>query len=201
MVWEKVARHYANETTIAGYDLLNEPIVYTSIIPRLNASTVDAFNIKVTAAIRAVDPNHIIFLEPANMNTYNTSFDSKIVWSPHFRPLSFAPEYYPDNLTVLEADLAAKYDTFVLQLHQPMWIGEFGANMSDASADLWLRDAKTLFDKYQVGWAWWAYPGPRGSDLPIPSVLANPATNVSSNQPETFSCPHARPVDQCATPD
>jgi endoglycosylceramidase len=186
MVWKNVARHYANETTIAGYDLFNEPFVYTSIIPGLNASNVDSFNIKATAAIRTVDQNHIIFLEPANMNTYKTSFDSKIVWSPHFYPLSFAPEYYPENVTVLEADLAAKYQTFVLQSHLPMWIGEFGAFMNDSSADNWLRDAKSLFDKYQVGWAWWPYYDPKDGN-PVPSPLLNPDTSASSTQAESFT--------------
>jgi len=177
MLWKNIARHYANETTIAGYDLLNEPFVYTSIIPWLNASNVDSFNVKVTAAIRTVDSNHIIFLEPANMPTFNTSFDSKIAWSPHFYPLSFAPVYYPENLTVLEADLEAKYQTFVIQSHRPMWIGEFGAYMNSPSADNWERDAKSLFDKYQVGWAWWPSKDPR---RPVPSALLNPSTSVSS---------------------
>jgi endoglycosylceramidase len=185
MVWKSIAKHYANETTIAGYDLLNEPFVYTSIIPGLNASNVGSFYARVTAAIRAVDPNHIIFLEPANMNTVNISFDSKIVWSPHFYPLSFAPEYYPENMTVLQADLAAKYQMFVLQSHVPMWIGEFGAFMNDASANDWLRDAKRLFDKYQVGWAWYAYPDPMGMNS-MPNCLLNPDTSASSSQAVPF---------------
>jgi hypothetical protein len=40
-----------------------------------------------------------------------------------------------------------------------MWIGEFGAFMDDHSCrDDWLQDAVGLFDKYQVGWTWWAFP-------------------------------------------
>jgi aryl-phospho-beta-D-glucosidase BglC (GH1 family) len=169
MVWANIASHYANEPTIAGYDLLNEPWVYNSVIPSLNASYLDSFYARVTAAIRAVDQNHILFLEPANMNTFNTSFDSKIVWSPHFYPLSFDPKYYPQNMTVLQADLAAKYQTFVLDSKTPMWIGEFAAFMTDNTAYNWLNDAKTLFAKYQIGWAWWAYPDPSNEDtIPVP---------------------------------
>jgi aryl-phospho-beta-D-glucosidase BglC (GH1 family) len=92
-VWKGIATHYAKEPTIAGYDLLNEPWVYTSIIPQLNATHIDAFYSRVTEAIRSVDPYHLIFLEPANMNTFNTSFDGKIVWAPHFYSWSFAPKY------------------------------------------------------------------------------------------------------------
>ncbi len=200
MVWKNIARHYANEPTIAGYDLLNEPWIYTSIMPELNASHVDSFYMRVTAAIRAVDPNHILFLEPANTNenpnTFNTSFDSKIVWSPHFYPLSFAPKYYPENLTVLQANLAAKYQTFVLDSKVPMWIGEFGAFMTYASADKWLRDTKSLFDKYQVGWTWWAYAGP-GDGNSVPDCLLNPDTSVSSGQAPLIISPISNFTESC----
>jgi aryl-phospho-beta-D-glucosidase BglC (GH1 family) len=175
MVWKNIATHYAKEPTIAGYDLFNEPWVYTSLIPQLNATHIDSFYTRVTEAIRSVDPYHLIFLEPANMNTFNTSFDGKIVWAPHFYPWSFAQEYYPQNLTILEADLEAKYQTFVLNSKVPMWIGEFGAYMKDHSAERWLEDAKTLFDKFQVGWAWWAY----GDGSSIPDCLKNPGTNTN----------------------
>jgi endoglucanase len=169
MVWGKISKYYAKEPTIAGYDLLNEPWVYTAIIPGLNASNVESFCAKVTAAIRTVERNHIMFLEPANMNKFNISFDSKIVWAPHFYPLSFAPEHYTKNLTMLDADLAAKYQTFVLGSKVPMWIEEFGAFTKDHSTEDWLGDAKRPFDKYQLGWAWWAYADPRyGNSVPDP---------------------------------
>jgi hypothetical protein len=188
MVWKNVASHYANEPAVAGYDLLNEPWMYTSIIPELNATHIDSFYVKVAEAVRAVDPNHIIFLEPANMNTFNTSFDDKIVWAPHFYPWSFAPHYYPENLTILEADFVAKYEMFVLRSNVPMWIGEFGAFMKDHSAEHWLGDAKTLFDKYQVGWAWWAYS--KSTDgKSIPDCLLNPDTSASSSQAPLFIPP------------
>jgi endoglycosylceramidase len=178
MVWKNVAAHYANEPTMAGYDLLNEPWVYTSLIPQLNATHIDSFYSRVTEAIRSVDPYHLIFLEPANMNTFNTSFDSKIVWAPHFYAWSFAREYYPQNRTILEADFAAKYEAFVLNSKVPMWIGEFGAFMKDHSAEHWLEDAKSLFDKYQVGWAWWAYGNSRDGNS-IPDSLKNPKTSAT----------------------
>jgi endoglycosylceramidase len=182
MVWNNVATHYANEPTIAGYDLLNEPWIYTSIIPELNATHIDAFYTKATEAIRSVDPNHIIFLEPANMNTFNTSFDSKIVWAPHFYPLSFASSYYSENLTVLELKMDAMYQNYVMNSNVPMWMGEFGAFMTDGTANNWLKNAQGLFDKYQIGWAWWAYGDPidRGR---VPSCLYNPETTATNTGP------------------
>jgi endoglycosylceramidase len=186
-VWTKVALRYAKEPTVAGYDILNEPWIYNSVIPNLNASHVDSFYVKVIESIRAVDSNHSIFLEPANVHANSFPLKDKIVWSPHFYPLSFAPHYHPLNITVLRADLDAKYKTFVIEMGSPMWIGEFGAFMQDASSEQWLRDAVALFNEYQVGWAWWAYSRSRGGltftnlmkafDL---SMTRSFSTNVSS---------------------
>jgi len=50
-VWTKVALRYAKEPTVAGYDILNEPWIYNSVIPNLNASHVDSFYVKVIESI------------------------------------------------------------------------------------------------------------------------------------------------------
>jgi hypothetical protein len=64
--------------------------------------------------------------------------------------------------------------------------------MSDQSAEHWLADAKSLFERYQVGWAWWAY-GSSGSGNPVPDCIENPKTGVSiilllaiSNPPDNW---------------
>jgi endoglycosylceramidase len=159
-VWTEIAHHFANEPAIAGYDLLNEPWIYTSVMPELNATALDAFYFKAIQAIRAVDTNHIIFLEPANMNTFKLPTRTNIVWSPHFYPLSFAPKYQMQNFTNLENDFVAKYKTFLIDSGTPLWIGEFGAFMPDnSSRGIWTQDALTLFNRYEIGWGWWAYSG------------------------------------------
>jgi len=175
-MWREIASTYANEPTIAGYDVLNEPWVYTSVIPYLNASHVDRFYLKVVGSIRSVDANHIIFLEPANMNTFRFPLSKNIVWSPHFYPLSFASTYSHDDIARLEADLRAKYNKFVLELESPIWIGEFGAFMKDMSRDDWLEDATQLFGKYQVGWAWWAFGNNARREQTVPYCLALPGS-------------------------
>ena len=157
-VWRNVARRYANETTIAGYDILNEPWVYTSIYPNLNASYVNDFYVRVIKSIRTVDPNHIIFLEPSNMHPLDFPLKENIVWSPHFYTLSFAALYHQSDFGLLEADISAKYQKFVIEMGSPMWIGEFGAFMRDGSSfQRWLQDAVKILNKYQIGWAWWAF--------------------------------------------
>jgi hypothetical protein len=106
---------------------------------------------------RQVDQNHILFLEPANMNTVKLQTRTNIVWSPHFYPLSFASKYYAQNFTFLENDLAAKYETFVVDSGIPMRVGEFGAFALQNELRNLTQDALTLFNRYHVGWAWWAF--------------------------------------------
>jgi aryl-phospho-beta-D-glucosidase BglC (GH1 family) len=170
-VWRQVAQHYANQPVIAGYDILNEPWVYTTVNPTVNATSVDNFYAKAVQAIRQVDRNHLIFLEPANLNTFKFPATKNIFWSPHFYQLSFTSRYYPQNFTILKLDFEAKYKTFVQVLHTPMWIGEFGAFMPDKSSRMeWAQDVVKLFNGRDIGWAWWAYTG----DGSIPSALAFP---------------------------
>ena len=172
---------------VAGYDLLNEPMVYTSVIPSLNASNVNEFYLKVIRSIRTVDPNHIIFLEPANMFS---SFEvgEKIVWSPHFYPLSFSATYSSDARKILEEDLVAKYRTFILKSKSPMWLGEFGAFMKDSTYQSWLQDAKGLFDKYQLGWAWWGFNSEYDH---IPVSLSSPSLSADSLTSQVLTVPTA----------
>jgi endoglycosylceramidase len=171
-VWVKIAEHFANNPTIAGYDLLNEPWIYSSVLAQLNGTALDAFYARAIEAIRAVDSNHIIFLEPANMNAFILPMIANIVWSPHFYQLAFSHEYDGQNFTELERAFIAQRDKYVNGLGVPMWIGEFGSFMPDnSSRATWTQDALTLFNRYQVGWAWWAY---NGNYTSIPDQLYVP---------------------------
>lgn len=159
-VWVRIAQHFANEPSVAGYDLLNEPWIYIYSKPGVNSSAVGSFYSRAIEAIRSVDPNHIIFLEPANINSFKLPKASNIVWSPHFYQFSFANKYYIENFTVLENDFLAKYRAFAVDSGTPIWFGEFGAFMRDEPSRVtWIENAMTLFHRYHVGWAWWAYDG------------------------------------------
>lgn len=167
-VWAQIAQHFANEPTIAGYDVFNEPFVYL-----YNGQAVANLYARIVNAIRASDQNHMIFLETDSMNTFKLATRTNIVWSPHFYPRSFATKYSQQDFNVLENDFIAKYRSVVIESGTPMWIGEFGAFMQDStSRATWTQDALTLFNRYQVGWAWWAFNGQYTS---IPDQLYVPS--------------------------
>lgn len=71
-LWKAIAERYKNEPTIAGFDLLNEPVTTTSIDQWqvLAQGTIDS--------IRTVDHTHIIFVERLNAVGSNWTNDSNL---------------------------------------------------------------------------------------------------------------------------
>jgi endoglucanase len=97
-LWQAIARHCANEPIIAGYDLVNEPIVTHSIEQWQNLAQ------SLTDSIRNLDRNHIIIVERLNAinnnweNNKDCNFvkinDDNILYTFHF----YAPiEYSHQN--------------------------------------------------------------------------------------------------------
>lgn len=61
--WKAIAKRYAAEPTVAGYDLVNEPVTTRSIDQWKDLAT------KLTKAIREVDTGHLIVVERLNGTT------------------------------------------------------------------------------------------------------------------------------------
>ena len=142
-IWQKIASRFSKEPTVIGYDLLNEPIA-----THFNA---DSFNPKleplykrITAAIRTVDPNHLIFLGGAqwdnNFKVFGPPFDGKLVYTFH--------KYW---MTVNQ-DAIQEYLDFRNKYNVPIWMGESGEN-----TDEWISSYRTLLEKNNIGWCFWPY--------------------------------------------
>lgn len=58
-LWQAIAQRYKDETIIAGYDLVNEPIAYS-------LKDWEGLAKRLVSAIREVDPNHLIIVERLN---------------------------------------------------------------------------------------------------------------------------------------
>lgn len=67
-MWEDIAKRYANEDTILGWGLMNEPItkyVEGATLEQMLQPWIDTAN-QFKNAIRKYDTNHILFIEPAS---------------------------------------------------------------------------------------------------------------------------------------
>jgi hypothetical protein len=75
--WSDFASHYANEPTIAGYDIVNEPAPPS-------AAVYSAWSQATYNAITAVDPHHFVVLEvdSADWNLPSVS-GTRILWEGH----------------------------------------------------------------------------------------------------------------------
>ncbi len=136
-LWSKLAERYKDEEWIGGYDLINE----TNYPLEGNASLKELF-LDITAAVREVDTNHIIFIEGnqfANDYTGLTPpWDDNMAYSFH--------KYW--NPTTVET--IQKYLDIRTEFNVPFWMGESGENKND-----WYRSAVQLFEANNLGWAWW----------------------------------------------
>jgi endoglucanase len=147
-LWKELAKRYANEPYIGGYDILNEtnwgfdnPEDKRGTEEKRNIPLRDFF-IRLTKAIREVDKNHIIFLEGNGFaNNYRGMFplwDKNLVISFHKYGNFSAKETIQNFL-----DYRDKYNV-------PLWLGESGEN-----SNTWFTNTIKLMEDNDIGWCWW----------------------------------------------
>ncbi len=170
--WEEVARRYKGNATIAGYNVMNEPVsnapagrFYPDSDYKTDWETFNAVYRRVVTAIRAIDPVHIIFLEgdlfSSRFEHMDAPFAENLVYSSH----NYAgPTYDPRKKSISQAQrlenqkkqkeiFLAHEGTKYAQKHQvPLWVGEFGAN-----GDCGLDDQIGVFEAHQAHWTIWTY--------------------------------------------
>lgn len=168
-LWKEIARRYRGDATIAGYNLLCEPV--TDDVPRLND-----FYAAVIRAIREVDPDHLIVLDSNRWAKDISSLEDRLFEDPQVIPAlhhyymddrSFARlTKYPDAMdgkicdrNALAATLNGKYDQ--RRICRPVMASEFGINRrldQPFSAQLAItRDLVSIFEENNWGWSMWCY--------------------------------------------
>ena len=149
-LWRKLAQRYAGDPAIGGYDIINEPN-WGFEDPKDTRGTRETGNqplrqlmMEITAAIREVDPSHLIIIEGNGFgNNYNGIFplwDSNLVVSFHkygnFNTRTSIQKFL---------DLQDKYN-------MPLWLGESGEN-----SNTWFTEAIGLVESNNIGWCWWQH--------------------------------------------
>jgi endoglucanase len=152
-LWRHIAEHYANEPTVLGYDLLNEPIPHYPALASLKPSLEPLLR-KISSAVREVDRGHTLILEAAvwdsDFSVFGPPFDSNVLYSIH--------KYWmkPDQSSIQEyLDFRAKYNV-------PLWVGESGEN-----TDQWISEFRGLLEKNDIGWCFWPYKKMDASSAPV----------------------------------
>lgn len=146
-IWRRIAEHYADEDVILGYELANEPVATYwegEERDRLNAALEPLYK-RATAAIREVDPNHIILLGGPQWNSYfgnftDWTFDDNIMYTCH---------RYGGPAT---AEAIASYIEFRDKTNRPMYMGELGHN-----TDEWMSDFVNAMRANNIGYTFWPY--------------------------------------------
>lgn len=169
-LWEELAKHYKDNKWIAGYNPMNEPTdeLHTRVI---------AWYERVEKAIRAIDPNHILFWDG---NTFGADFShfpkpfSNSVYACHdYTNYGFAqaPEIYTGAQHQREK-LQRSFDRKVEYMRSqsmPIWNGEFGPTYQNAEDGIpnWeemnearfkvLNDQLEIYDQAEASWSIWLY--------------------------------------------
>jgi endoglucanase len=143
-IWRHIANHYKNYTGnewIAGYDLINEPVLET-----VKSNLLQSYK-DITAQIRAVDTNHLILAEGnySGSDFYDMleRWDTNLVFTNHY----YGPQGEADpnpSLTLIKNQGT--------NLGIPLFAGEFGEN--DAT---WTQKARIDYETNNVGWAFWSW--------------------------------------------
>lgn len=166
--WQTIAAHYANNSTIWGYDTLNEPAV-RSVAKGLRKWPVLASDIAFS--IRALDSTHRIILEapwgtPSNIRQFKPLPLAGIVYSAHmYHPLKFQQQglygnplgvsYPSKGLSRKTLEKALKpLASFQARYGAQIYIGEFSAVRwaPGRSAYNYLADVLDIFEQH--GWHW-----------------------------------------------
>ncbi|MGP4014618.1 glycoside hydrolase family 5 protein [Saccharopolyspora sp. 5N708] len=165
-LWEALADRYKDNPWVAGYNPLNEPA-------DSDGAAIGPFYQRLHTAIRAVDPDHVIFLDG---NRHATDFDlfrepwPGTVYTVHDYALAgFADSGdYPGISRGQYVDrdyLKSRFlqrSEYMRRTGTPIWVGEFGPmyggvpDRDDARYRV-LADQLELYDEHGAGWSLWTY--------------------------------------------
>ena len=190
-LWELLADTFKDREIVAGYDILNEPVIKSQD----SGKVLRNFYIKAVKRIRDIDNYHIIFLEG---NTWSQvlehigePFAENLSYSAHFyHPLEFTFNFqtglrYPGDIfgeqwgrDMIKGRLESYYD-YSKKWNIPIFMGEFGVNSRGGYyGDYeWVKDAISCFRDFKFHWTYWTYKAAANSVFPdgIYQYLENPA--------------------------
>jgi endoglucanase len=140
MIWTRIAQRYANDTCIAGYDLINETHID---LPPANLPLKTLYK-RITDSVRVYDKNHLLFIEgnwyANDFNGLTPAWDNNMAYSFH--------KYWNG--------LEQSTIQWVLDIREknnvPLWLGETGENSNS-----WFTGFVNLCENNKIGWSFWPH--------------------------------------------
>ncbi|MEU2181309.1 glycoside hydrolase family 5 protein [Streptomyces thermolilacinus] len=174
-MWRVLADRFADHPAVLGYDLINEPMGelregedLAAAARRIEAEQLTPMYRRLAAAVRAVDRDNWLFVEPTPIvgegvpTGLGRIDDPKVVYAPHFynTAMEAGADYDP------AAGWIEAYETAVVEYPKryktPVVVGEWGPlNNSLPNMGRFYRDALASLNRYSSGWAGyvWCYGG------------------------------------------
>jgi len=174
--WGLIAGMFADRAVILGYDLFNEPTpvsVDAALSGAFDLDYLAPFYKEVIAAIRKMDQNHVLILEPnVAAITGNTAIsrpkDPLIAFSPHY----YCPHNYVEGKGLVwlippSPDLLrAQYEEgakIQKQWDCPVLVGEFGMPLDKDEGPEWLDTSLAWQENLNFSSFYWDYTGSWGA--------------------------------------
>lgn len=144
-IWQQIARHYQDEPTILGYELMNEPIAHYFENKDTLYTLLQPLYKRAVKAIRTVDENHVILLGGAHWNSFFFMFDD---WT-FDNNIMFTCHRYGGPAT---SEAIKDYIDFRDKTRLPMYMGEIGHN-----TDEWQAQFVEVMKQNNIGYTFWPY--------------------------------------------
>ena len=206
-VWATLAREFAGERAVAGYDLLNEPDPgYVGHgLQRFYRSRFDRHAIRaIRRSERKAHGFHHLVLFEANLtwSQHGLASHSPKPGFSHDRNLVYAPHLYGRDvhstarpLKGVKRDLhrqAKRITALARQYHTPWWIGEWSFSQFDQDSFKKMIVHSKIQDSMALGSAWWQWSVACGAPQTFDDLDPTPTHRVLGNINPT-KCPEGTP--------
>lgn len=160
-MWRLLAKRYADEPAIGGYDLINEPLPKWN--SQYNHLLLPLYR-RLIATIREIDQKHVIILEGAHWATDFSVFED------------FTREEAADNIVLQfhkywsdpDEESITQFVEVGKRLNVPLWMGEGGENNLQ-----WYTYVFPMYERLGIGWCFWSYKKMEVPNSPV--TFAQPA--------------------------
>jgi endoglucanase len=143
--WESVARHFAGNPTIIGYDIRNEPADWPGMSVWGGGSNRDIASMykRVGDAIQAIDPTKLIIIEPPTSNVVGPrkyppalAVPNKLVYSVHEYPGEISGQKISSGPALIRR-MNEAWGWVYNENIAPIFVGEMGSSMTSGQAKAW----------------------------------------------------------------